>query len=254
MFVRRWYSSGEISIDLDQVDWAPYVFVLGSCVSRDMFEFSKVPLAGYRARSSFGSIASPPIDVDEDRLDKNQSEFQRRMVRGDLEKSNVGLVRRSPGRAVLVDFIDERLPLKRDDGYFYTDSPELRATALELGGTGLDPYSNEYYEKFEEGWKIFDQGVRDKTILVNRVYWAQSKEDGSVFANIDEIERQNEKLDRLYEIIERISPRVLFVGPFDDQLVSSVSHRWGENPYHYCDALYENVARDIESILRLNQA
>lgn len=249
MFLRRWYSEGEIFVDIDQVDWSAYVFVLGSCVSRDMFEFAEVPLAGYRARSSFGSIASLGFTVDEEALKVNQSDFQRRMVRGDLEKTNVALAHRSPGKAILVDLIDERLPLMESDRRLYTDSPELRATSLSLGGRRIDPYSTEYFERFEEGWKQFDAGVPTKTILLNRVHWSTKKEDGSHFPHLDEIARQNERLDRLYAIIETVCPRAIMIGPFPDQTFSSLSHKWGENPYHYCDELYKRVARGVEAVV-----
>lgn len=65
------------------------VLILGSCVSRDIFNHGGVhgefELFAYYARSSLASLALQPLD-EEVHLKKIKSTFQRRMVTQDIKK------------------------------------------------------------------------------------------------------------------------------------------------------------------------
>ena len=232
-FLKRWYTDSEICFQIDGKSFSDYVFVQGSCVSRDLFEFDKLSLAGYRARSSFASISSPPIPYAESDLKQNPSDFQRRMVQGDLEKTDSKLATSAPGNIVMIDLIDERLPVYKCDSGIYTLSPEFQQTAIKLGGETVDPYSEQYFDLFESGWANFAAQINNKIILVNRVYWATHSEDGTELPDQSTIEKQNQKLERLYATIQKTSPTAHSLDYKPSDFVAATDHKWGRSPFHY---------------------
>ena len=232
MFLRRWYSDSAMFFNVDSIKWDNFIFVMGSCVSRDSFEFSGRPLAGYRARFSFSSLHSSPVQFDRRALEKNPSEFQRRMVEGDLAKTNVELASKAPGNYVLVDLIDERLPLQIDGQKRFTCSPEFRATDLAITGESLDVFSSAYFDLFEDGWRYFMTAMRHKSVILNKVFWATEAEGGEPLPNQELISRQNNKLSRLYDIISRYDRKPIFI-EYPTQLVAAKHHKWGQSPFHY---------------------
>lgn len=61
-FVRRWYSVGDIKVKLRGCISEKYIFILGSCVSRDAFPSSR-NLAGYRASTGLGRVIRPLVPL-----------------------------------------------------------------------------------------------------------------------------------------------------------------------------------------------
>lgn len=201
MFLRRWYTDSDILFSIDGQSFKDAVFVMGSCVSRDVFDYLKTPLAGYRARFSYSTLHLPSVFCDKDLLALNPSPFQRRMVEGDLSKTNVGLAQLAAGSTILVDFIDERLPLSRAYCSAYTESPEYVATGLMRGKKSIDVFSESYFREFEKGWVFFSLALSHKILLVNQVYWATHSLEGTLLPDQNLIAKQNSKLQRLYEIV-----------------------------------------------------
>ncbi|GAA1184324.1 DUF6270 domain-containing protein [Corynebacterium glaucum] len=232
MFLRRWYSDSAMFFNVDSIQWDEFIYVMGSCVSRDSFEYSGLPLSGYRARFSFSSVTSPPVQFDRRALEKNPSEFQRRMVEGDLAKTNVELASKAPGNYVLVDFIDERLPLKINGQSRFTSSPELLATDLASTGESLDMFSPDYFDLFEEGWRHFMAAMNQKTVILNKVFWATEVEGGEPLPNYELILKQNGKLLKLYDIVSRGERKPVYI-EYPTQPVAAKNHKWGQSPFHF---------------------
>ena len=233
LFLKRWYTNSEIFFEIDGKSFSDYVFIQGSCVSRDLFELDRLKLAGYRARSSFASISSAPLQFDESALQQNPSDFQRRMVEGDLAKTDSKLAAAAPGNVVIVDLIDERLPVYECPSGVYTFSPEYQKTAIDLGGREVDPFSEQYFELFEAGWRKFVSELEEKVVLLNPVFWATHCEDGTELPDQGNIDRQNQKLERLYTAIQRMSPAVHLLEYDLSDFVAATDHKWGRSPFHF---------------------
>lgn len=251
-FIRRWYSVGEIYVSIEQSDWAPNTFVLGSCVSRDSLDFGGMPISGYRARSSIAAVTSPPVEYSEDQLKPNRSEFQRRMVRGDLSKSNLSLAAASPGGIVLVDFIDERFKVIERAGKLLTLSPELTATNVLRTGRVIDPFGEEYFSLFQSGWETLLRILDHKKIVVSRAFWAPTTEEGAELPHTG-IERENSKLAKLYSIVENSSHDIDFIEYSESELVAAASHRWGVSPFHYTSKFYSRTVEHLSAFENFQQ-
>lgn len=252
MFIRGWYSQGPIYFKFDQVDDSRSIFVLGSCVSRDTFEVEKsLSLSGYRARTSFAGLHTPGISgVEQAQLNSNPSPFQRRMVFGDLTKDALNLVKHAAGDFVLVDFVDERIPLVTDGKTIFSESPEFIATNINFENLSkLEMKSPDYYRNFARGWIELMDSLGSKNILVNKIYWAVSNTLGEQLTPPEWISRENEKLNRLYSIVSALAPEIRWVEYPDDVIVADCHHRWGQAPFHYPQEFYKHQAKVLKDFI-----
>lgn len=140
------------------------VFILGSCVTRDVFNYdhnSLFEVENYIARSSIGSIFShAPFEDTYSHL--LASPFQRRMVNADIEKTARHLIAHATPDLFILDLIDERFNLiqSKKNGGICTISAELRLklNEEEKKGKTFDEYrtitsgTEEFIEIWQAGW------------------------------------------------------------------------------------------------------
>jgi len=219
--------------------------IYGSSVSRDAFALPDAPtLAGYFARSTVASAMNEKAhDIGSESLEKNPSKFQQRMVFADLEKTLRDELIRDNFDYLLVDFIDERFNVGIDsDGRIHTISPELERCELDLPSERVVGFgSAEHLQNFEAGWKKLTALVPAQKIVINKVFWAETDEEGQPLDNLSAIHKANESMTRLYEIVERVSPNVRWLNYDPDILRSNLQHKWGVSPFHYSDRFYSNT-------------
>ncbi len=255
VFIRRWYTEGPIWYHIDNAKPEGQLCIVGSCVSRDAFEGRAASLlSGYRARTSFASL---PGAVDKEwassvDLSANSSVFQRRMIRGDLTKDAIPLAIDSPGGFVEVDFIDERFDLLITPKGTFSESPELVKAHLDLAIHERIRFgSDTYLERFREGWQLFCDAMAAKTILVNKVFWATTDTTNKALAIPNaEIERANQGLTEIYEIVETTGSGIRELIYDQDLLRAGKQHKWGTAPFHYSDAFYEEQRRQLKNIMQ----
>ena len=108
------------------------LLILGSCVSRDIFEFcdaSDFEIVEYFARTGLASLNGAPA-IDQVALDQIISPFQRRVVSYDMDKSFWTKLESLSFDLLLLDFIDDRFDLMRTkDGGLFTLSNEYVSAA-----------------------------------------------------------------------------------------------------------------------------
>lgn len=238
------------------------VFIIGSCVSRDIFDAAALQhfeLIGYVARSSLASameIGAPPIpDVE---VEKIGSPFQRRMVVTDLDHALPNILRTTDFDLLLFDAIDERFDV-------YIDPNGGRCTVSnELLSSNFDPKrrpgrlirfgSDEHFALWKRGWDALIELLAHRgqlhQLIVNKVYWAQACEDGSDFLptySQQRIAEVNAALDRLYGYMTQTLPRQQFLQYDPDAFVGSADHRWGKSPFHFVARTYENALGQLRS-------
>lgn len=253
--LRRWYSEGDILVRLNYGNVCSEVFIVGSCVSRDLFAGnSEQLLAGYRARTSFAAINCEPLfGLNNMSLSLNQSEFQRRMVLGDHQKDAVTAAANAPGHTVLVDFIDERFELFRAGDTYISNSPEFKkCLAGEIYLDRLDIFSEEYFRKFAINWARFVEVLENKKVVINKAFWATKDDQGMQISNEDLVSQENDKLMRLYEIVHSISREVEWLELEAATFIAKKDHRWGEAPFHYSENTVEAQKHELERILELD--
>lgn len=237
---------------------AAQIFILGSCVTRDAFDFiaHDHTLVGYICRSSLGSgFAAEPFDLSLAQLDpKNEmvSAFQKRMVDIDLQKDTrrqiAGL---GPEDIVIVDLIDERFQLLVYNGTLATHSAELqRVKPLEAYPqiTVIKANTDQHFELWLQGLRRFAEQARTQGIRVvlNKVSWAEKDVLGVDFS-LPYVRANNAHLQKMFTAFqeELNCAAIEYERPF----LADPSHKWGQLPFHYEAGVYTEFMAKLNGIL-----
>lgn len=235
----------------------PRLFVLGSCVSRDIWSVDgtseALELAGYIARTSlgsaFGTIPAPRRIAA--RARQIESGFQRRMVSTDLDKQASKILQTTSFDYVLLDFIDERFDLTRFPGWppeaFYTLSAEFRRAVRVPGATLISSGSQAHLDAWHRGLSVLVDTVGRDRLILNRAYWATHTSDGELLGTDWAVAPHNAYLQKLYELAEAFGLKHFVDYPPDVR--ADPSHRWGLAPFHYETSLYQHVRTQIMHIV-----
>ena len=222
----------------------------GSCVSRDFAEFESWDVVHYQARSSMCTKASNPAIFSSKVLEKIQSNFQRRMVKWDLEIKKFNT---NDSEILLIDLIDERFDIHRREGNLST-----RSKAYFDSGVGdtipgdlekIIRGSDHHFSLFREGVKQFANWI-DIPVILHDARWATKfRKDGEIFDmdNLKKCDFENKLLENLSEIIlEEID----FSGVIscDEFCIADPNHKWGLAPFHYIPEYYTEIGHSIEKL------
>lgn len=227
----------------------PRVFIYGSCVSRDAFQGAGGPeLVDYVSRSAMGSaFCPPPGDIPTVDVSLNSSAFQRRMVTYDHDKSLGRLLGEASFDILLLDFIDERLPLVRMNGSYITYSPEVQRCGFTPAPEDVVAAgSDEYFALFRKGFELLLEKVDADCIYVSRAYWA-SVDDGGNALGGQSVEFHNRVLERLYDIVASYRG-IRFIEYSKDQVIGDSRHKWGPSPFHYVSGFYDQTRKVLQGM------
>lgn len=233
----------------------PRIAVLGSCVTRDAFELPEAEqfeVALYMARSALGSFMGRPtksISPDYSRISSN---FQRRMVAADIEKRGRKQLRSEPFDVLVLDLIDERLPVARfPDGGIATVSTEFRQLSISLDEyTKVHSHTDESWRLWRAGWTtlltLLDQIDARQRVVVHRAYWAGTTADGSpTVEDPDIVAAANRWLDAAYSHMAADLAPQQFIEVAPELQVADPNHRWSAAPYHYVPEYYRDFLQRL---------
>lgn len=234
------------------------VFILGSCVSRDPFETADeidFDVVAYYARSSFASLGAEPY-LDEKILSGVTSNWQRRMVRADMEKSIFHAIENSIFDILLIDLIDERFNLTTFGSSVHTISTEYRRAFYSPNSYGfLRSDSERKDELWVKGLKKLSLFLKanhlDEKVVVNKVYWSTlCKKPREIFSKYsqDQIDNANKKLSWMYSEIKKEIPKVNFINYHDEELEIDRNHKWGLDPFHYTKKAFNRQNFELAKI------
>jgi Family of unknown function (DUF6270) len=245
---------------------APNVAVFGSCVSRDLFEDRRLrPLLGhYGARSSVISAVAAPVPLAPDRI-AISSEWQRRQVLADFEKTFFASLEETRPDWLVVDLIDERFDVLCAGGSFVTRSSAFQAAGLDDAvDLGLEPVrrmSPDGRTLFANAAPEFARRVlellpRERIVLHRALWCTRFARDGAVHDFSEErrqlSELQNAMLTDGYDVLEEAFGGVGATIEVDPRRhLADAHHRWELEPYHYAAAYNAYAA---EELLRLTGA
>lgn len=237
------------------------VFIYGSCVSRDSFEYfdrERFELVEYVARQSLVSAFSAPGKplIDTSTL---CSPFQRRLLNLDARS---GLPDRLRERAdeidiLLWDLFDERLGYyRRSKGRVVTNSVELIAHNRRTGTTPTErlvPYGTHRHRvAFREHLQSFaslldETGLRDKLVLV-APEWAERTDTGELTPSSFGLsaERANDVFANYFRAIRSIVKPGLVISLADT--MAAADHQWGVAPFHYVPQVYRDIASAVGNL------
>ena len=230
------------------------VFIYGSCVSRDAFNFAKegsFKIIDYYARQSFISAFSHSINPFID-LCQIKSNFQRRCVERDFLKT-LPIALKKIYNILLIDFIDKRFDILQFDNSYLTLSLEFRNIVLNIFKYDniIKHNSQERRKLFIESWRKFIVLCTELNILecvrINKVYYAKYNDSGDIVAKYTEakIDENNEMLDFFYHIASKDIPINNFLSYDDSLFIAKKMHRWTEAPFHYIDIFYKHTLEQL---------
>lgn len=233
------------------------VAIVGSCVSRDTFEFldqRRFELVKYVARQSLISSYSRPAAITDTDLTRLRSDFQRRTVRAD-HSSSLAHDLLSLGDSVdlvLWDLTDERFGVwDLGAGQFVTRSVELIASGLDESiaqRARLVPFgSRRHLSLWAHAVPRFASTLRQTSLsrppLLLAPPWATTDERGrEVEAALVPEPLTARRIVRRY--LKRAG-EVPTISIPASRVVASSEHRWGAAPYHYTDDVYLEMADHI---------
>lgn len=237
------------------------VYVYGSCVSRDSFEFldkSQHQLLGYTARQSLISATSSPY-LAEAQAGTLESRFQIRNLQGDFDGSIFGTLLDVADQAdyIFWDLTDERLGvIKVSDAAYITRSVELIQSGL-IGGIDEADWikfgSDRHFALWQEAVRKFAKfsdthSVQSKLVLFN-IPWSMSDDTGAPLPRAWDMfpDEANNHLAR-YVAAVREHMEVNYIELPWEMARSSATHKWGLAPYHYLDRVYEAIAERFTAL------
>lgn len=230
--------------------------IYGSCVSRDTVEWmrDRIELRDYVARQSLiSAVAEPWSNISEVGL---TSAFQSRSLLGDLHKSLLPRLAKSAPESdvVLLDLVDERLGVyMQPDGTAATYSFELSRSSVydtvRSGGHLLRFGTDEHFLAWRRGvWhlkKHLQQLDAWERVLLLAPAWATHDDQGHELPpwRSHEIAAINHMQHRYVDYLDNAGATVVRLAP-EDCLANS-SHRWGCQPYHYVDSVYDALGAAV---------
>ena len=232
------------------------VLILGSCVSRDAFNFSNnFTLVDYFARTSFASLFGTVCRCN--RVVNNiESSFQKRIVKYDMNKTFKEIYLTIDYDILLVDFIDERfdLLLMNDGGICTLSNESISSKILEEceGYRIIRNNSDEFMHLWKKGWIEFVENMKKNSLLekirLNKVFWAKKTERGEGFLptySAEKIIEMNQLLEKMYAIAELTLPKECVISYPSEVIKAADQHRWGVSPFHYIDEFYEQTLLNL---------
>lgn len=240
------------------------VFIYGSCVSRDSFEYldpERFRLVEYVARQSLASAFAP---AGKPLLDTAQlaSQFQRRVLELDAAS---GLPERLETHAeqidvLLWDLFDERLGYyESPDGGVATNTVELIRWGRETGAeptARLVPFGSRehlrtFVQRLHDFADLLDRtGLRDRLVLV-APSWAARTEAGAVTPSSFGLSapRANLLVLPYLQAVHDVVRPGLVIDPPASITKAATDHQWGVAPFHYVPDVYRTITAEIEALV-----
>jgi len=231
------------------------VFIYGSCVSRDMFEYldpDQFELVQYVARQSALSAYTRPVTLVEPPA--ADSTFQQRMLAGDFASSLQTLIPQAATTTdlVLVDLTDERLgAYVLPDGSVVTRSLELiqsgAENALPVGSQHLAFGTDKHFQYWSQGIAAVGELIRyhmpRAAVILLDIPWAEKSESGERTPDsFGTAPAEANAALRVYTKVAADSLNAQTITIEHSDVTSNPHHRWGEAPFHYSDRVYQLVA------------
>lgn len=225
--------------------------ILGSCVTRDAFELKinfDYKLVNYTARTSLASLVAKPLE-DFSFVKHINSNFQKKCVTADLNKSYWHTLEEFNLDYLIIDFIDNRFELIYfNDGSAANNSSEYSSVAK---FNRLVPKKNihcndKYYLKeWIKGYRKLKK-ISDKKfikLIFNCPYYITTNDNE--FDKKFDINGQNHHLKLLYRILKDEQKITYKLG----ELGLDKNHKWGQAPFHYSKKSYAIFIKKLENIV-----
>ncbi len=233
------------------------VFIYGSCVSRDTFDFlhaDEFELVQYIARQSAISAYTKSVElIDPPAL---PSPFQQRVLSDDFRSSlRTTIPNLRDIDLVLMDLTDERLGVYvLPDGSVVTRSIELIESGFERNlpaGSHYIPFGTDLHFQYwsagiSEISKLFSEHLPRTAIALLAVPWAERSESGARTPESFGVNARdmNPVMDAYTtHAAQALNSHLISIDPAE--ALSADDHRWGPAPFHYSTSVYRSLVHSL---------
>lgn len=232
--------------------------ILGSCVTRDLFEFHPelkdvFEISYYNARSNFASYMAVPFDRFS--LPKDQG-FQIKVASRDLEKSYWHELELSQPDLILCDFIDERIGVIESAGSLLAASGptiEKFKSTYNTEPEILRPWSDRVVKLREWAVPQFFSKLHGicNNIIIHKASWAKSYFENNEVKEFKGTEWEtliglnNNILEPIFNYVENSHLGMDMIGGEDIGMLAGGEFKWSFCPFHYDKSYYKSLSRQI---------
>lgn len=213
--------------------------ILGSCVTRDCFNFQDDPelKLNYIARQSIASFCSSPTRdnfIKGITFNDGLPKMEKSMTILDMNKKYMDIL--DVKYPIIIDFIEERFFLLKymrsyltySIGMSKTNIMEKKVQRISSFTPNRLRFTMKFMDKFIEKIGCFDK------IILHRAFYDES------FPNFyRDIAYINEYLDTLYTYMESKIPNIHTISIPQNLIKNMPEHRWSPAPYHFIDDYYK---------------
>lgn len=157
-------------------------FIYGSCVTRDpleeLIESGKIKIESYISKTTITSQIHPPLNIVDTINDKN--DFLTRMVKIDQDKSFFSEIEEKEFDYLLIDFIDERIPVVDISNSCLTFTRTLSDHSKEINyDKKYDARSSDkYFKNLRLFFNKINTLIPQEKIIIHRAWWARHYQEG----------------------------------------------------------------------------
>lgn len=241
----------------------PTISVVGSCVSRDIFNAKLVPkwkalysLGTEHYQSSIVSLMAPPIPIEPNAFDDLDS-HSRAVTARDFSKSFIGEIISNPPSAILFDFYaDARFgvlalassfvtnnewKLQQSNYYKTLESPNAMSMGIDR-----ESYLDRFREAIERFSILRDAHFPETQIIINRARGVSTYVAPNMLGQFSkqEIDSLNSRWDDLEKEFHKIMGGDFVTGMSDNQMGNG-GHPWGPGPVHYQPSYYRRLQENL---------
>ncbi len=237
------------------------ISILGSCVSRDIFDLApldNVRIAKYVARSSLVSMFSPQL-IKPTKEMLESTKWRDRMQVLDLNKTGIEYLFSEGCDFMVIDLIDERLGIITDGVAATSIAPFVNDEDFMLAyGANFKksmPFHKGYFELWQVGLLKFAALIKQKDmeekVILNKIFLESRANDGNVVAgiSIDFVEKMNVVLGKMYDEFIKLLPNCQLIEYGEGELFVDAEHRWGAAPFHYDLPTYQHASKIIAKMI-----
>lgn len=240
------------------------IAIIGSCVSRDAFEFDKSKFdisAAYFPRASIVSLMSKPIEIDHTVL-SDENQWLKWVILNDYNKSTITQVKAKKPDAIIVDLIEERFDLININGNFLTRSDDLLKVyplIKEVNAANIvSRNSNDDILLFSSHASLFcetlNRELPDVKVIIHDARYSDYYMDNGKIIKFDEHKcygnkQANARLEMYSKILIKELKNVAYIKLDNEISIANKNHKWGLSPFHYTDEYYEEFMARISYLL-----
>lgn len=244
----------------------PVIDVWGSCVSRELFNFTnKFKPGGYILQNPIHTFWRDPINIPDEKI-VGTSNFTKKMALLEFKKKAVDYFNDNfKADYLMIDLCD-----CRNDVYvFNIDGNETfigDSISIEKTIDGLTEYTPRRFSVFDIPYSYWETSMNkfvniirskynEKNIIINKFRFSEKYLDANgeiqYFKNNELYNKKGLLIEQLEEILIKLLPNAMVISPIEKPLAYEL-HKIGLSPMHYVDECYYIQNLKLERIFGMN--